>query len=481
MSSPDLAQDVITFGDFHLLRSKRLLMEGGAPLPIGSRALDLLIALVERAGTLVSREELMQVVWPKTHVVDANLTVHIAALRRVLRDGRDGRRYIVNSPGRGYCFVEPVKVGPLTDAVTSELPLHNVPVRLTRLIGRNRLVRDLARQLARERLATLTGPAGIGKSSVADAVAALLIPSYWDGACRVDLAKITDPDRVPDAVAVALGTGVESTDPLGSLVGVLRDKQLLLVLDNGDQVLEGVASLAVALLKAGPAVHVLTTSREPLRTEGEHVHPIAPLTCPPAGRSITRTRAIRFPAVELFVECAATFGSYGFTDADAPFVAEICRKLDGIPLAIELAAGRLDVFGVQALADQVCSDLSLLSGKHRSADARHQSLEAALDWSYALLTAEQAEVFKRLATLVGPFTLDAAAAVASQPSARRMADGMAELVAKSFLLVDLDGTEPRFRMLEMTRKYALQKLAGTGVVAPGTAEASTSPPKLRVV
>lgn len=474
-------QDVITFDDFHLLRSKRLLMEGGAPVPIGSRALDLLIALVERAGALVSKEELMQQVWPETHVVEANLTVHIAALRRVLRDGRDGRRYIVNTPGRGYRFVEPVKVGFLAGAFTSKVPQHNVPVRLTRLIGRDRVNRDLAHHLVRERLVTLTGPAGVGKSSVANAVAKILIPAYRDGAWRVDLATITDPDQVPIAVAAVLGAALGSTNTLSSLVETLRDKQLLLLLDNCDYVLEGTAYLVTALLKAARDVHVLATSREPLRSEGEHVHPLTPLACPPAEPSITYVRALRFSAVELFVERATAFGSDNFTDADARFVAEICRKLDGIPLAIGLAAERLDVFGVQALADQVCGDVSLLSIKCQSADARHHSMEAALDWSYTLLTAEQAQVFRRLAMLVGPFTLDtAAAAVGSRPSVGRMADRIAELAGKSLLLVEFEGAEPRFRMLEMTRKYALRKLAETGEVELASAGANTALPKLRV-
>lgn len=475
------SQCEITFGDFRLLPSKRLLMEGGAPVPIGSRALDLLIIFVERAGNLLSKEELIRQVWPETHVVEGNLTVHIAALRRVLGDGRTGRRYIVNTPGRGYRFVEPVKVGPFTGALAGEVPRHNLPARLTRLIGRDRLVRDLARQLANERLATLTGPAGIGKSSVANAVAKILLPACCDGVRRVDLVTLTDPDHVPAAVAAALDAEVTSTNPLGSLVGALRDKQLLLVLDNCDQFLKGAASLALALLKASRAVHVLATSREPLRTQGEHVHSLAPLACPPADPSITQVRALRFPAFELFVETAATFGNYSFSDADAPFIAQICRKLDGIPLAIELAAGHLDVFSVRSLADQVCTDPSLLSGRQRSADARHESMEAALDWSYALLTAEQAEVFRRLATLAGPFTLDEATAVARQPGSRRTADQLAELAAKSFLIVEIDGAAPRFRMLEMMRKYALRKLAETALVEPGTAGTGPSPPKLRVV
>lgn len=435
-------------------------------MPIGSRALDLLIFLLERAGDLVSKEELMRRVWPETHVVGGNLTVHIAALRRILKDGRDGRRYIVNIPGRGYRFVEPVRAA-LSGRFTSEIPRHNLPSRLTRLIGRDRIVHDFAEQLLRQRLATMTGPAGVGKCSVAHAVAELLVPSCRDGVWRVDLATIADSDGVAGAVLAALGPGAGSSSALGSLAAALRDKQMLLVLGNCDNVLTGAASLAVTLLEAAPAVHVLATSREPMRTEGDHVHALPPLACPPADPSITAAQALGYPAVELFVErAAATLGSYDLVDADAPVVAQICRKLDGIPLAIELAAGRVDVFGLRALAEHVCDDLTLLSGNPRSADARHRSMEAALDSSYALLTAEQAEVFRRLGVLGGPFTLDTASAFASQRSPGRIAEQVAELAAKSLLVTEPDATEPRFRMLETTRKYALRKLAESGELRP---------------
>lgn len=443
------------------------------PVRLGSRAMDLLIALVDRAGTLVSGEQLMREVWPETHVVEGNLTVNMATLRRALRDGKDGRRYIVNTPGRGYYFVEPVKVVSCSGAHTIEVPHHNVPTRLTRLVGRDPMYCDLARQLTRERLATLSGPAGVGKSSAANAAAEILIPAHRDGVWWVDFGADTEPDQVTGAIAAVLGCDAKSSDLLDTLIAFLQDKQLLLVLDNCDRVIEGAASLAITLLKAAPLVRVLTTSREPLRIEGEYVHQVLPLAGPPADHSITQVQALRFPAVELFAERAATFGPYSFTDTEAPLVAEICRKLDGVPLAIELAAEHTDVFTAQAIAELVGKDLSLLSGKRRSNDARHQSMEAALDWSYALLTAEEAEVFRKLAMLACPFTLEAAAAYA-QRKGQRMANILAELTKKSFLIAEFDGVVPRFRMLEMTRKYALQKLAES------TTGATSSPRKLRL-
>jgi len=463
ISPGESGSEEFRFGEFCLVPSKRLLLSEGTPVSVGSRALDLLIVLLGRAGDLVSKEELMRHVWPDTHVVDGNLTVHIAALRRILKDGRDGRRYIVNVPGRGYRFVEPVTIVPLVKESATELPRHNLPSRLTRLIGRDPVIGHLSELLPRQRLATVTGPAGVGKCSVANSVAESLVPAYRDGAWRVDLATVTSSGRVPNAVATALGLDINSTDTLAGLVEALREKQLLLVLGNCDQVLEGAAALAVRLLEATPAVHVLTTSREPLQTEGEHIHRLAPLACPPVDRSLTAVGALKFPAVELFVECAAAMlGSYSLTDADAPVVAGICRKLDGIPLGIDLAAGRVDVLGVRALADRLCDDLILLAAKNRSADPRHQSMKAALDWSYALLSADQASVFRQIGMVVSPFTPGMAAALERDPDPERMANRLGELAAKSLLIAELDGAEPRFRMLEIVRKYALRKLAELG-------------------
>jgi predicted ATPase len=343
---------------------------------------------------------------------------------------------------------------------------HNLPLRLTRLVGRDAVVEEIIEQLSRRRLATVTGPGGIGKSSVANIVAELLVPNYRDGVWLVDLSALASPGLVAASVADVLNIEGRAGDHLGSIIRPLRQKQLLLVLDNCDQVIDGAAAIAVALLKAAPDIHVLATSREALGVEGEYAHKLSPLPWPPSDTMLTADQALRFPAVELFVERAAeTLGSYSLSDADAPFVAEICRRLDGIPLAIEFGAARLDAFGVRALAGHVCDHLSLLAGHHRSAAARHQTMHAAVDWSYELLTDEQQQTFQRLGILVGGFSLHAAAAVADDSDSegrRSVINAVAELVRKSLLTVEIDAPEPQFRLLEPTRSYALQKLEESG-------------------
>jgi DNA-binding winged helix-turn-helix (wHTH) protein len=215
------------FGDFRLFPAKRLLLEGGRPVPVGSQALDLLILLLERAGELASKEELMRSVWPETHVAEGNLTVHVAPLRRILKDGRNGRRFIINIPGRGYRFVEPVRTTPTAGAFTCAVPRHKVPSRLTRLVGRDAIIREFSEHLPQQRLATITGPPGVGKCSVAHAVAEVLVSKFRDGVWQVDLVTITKAEQVPRAVAVALAPNTGLTNPSDNLVEMLQGKAAL--------------------------------------------------------------------------------------------------------------------------------------------------------------------------------------------------------------------------------------------------------------
>ena len=335
------AARTFSFGPFHLIPTQRLLLEAGKPLRLGSRALDILIALVERHGELLSKEELMARVWPKMFVEPSNLTVHVAALRRVLGDGRNGNRYLVNIPGRGYRFVAPVRVA---DEAMPSLPqlqpivasgANNLPAQITRLVGRAEALRTLAAQLSEQRFITIVGPGGIGKTSVALAVAEAVAGSYEHGVWIVDLAHLSDPSLVPDALA----SEALSDDPLPSLVESIRSKQMLLVLDNCAHLVEAAASLAGRILRGAPGVRILATSREPLRVEGEHRHRLSPLDVPPASVPLTAAEALRFSAIELFVQrAAAKLDGFELNDSDASIVADLCRKLDGLPLAIEFAA-----------------------------------------------------------------------------------------------------------------------------------------------
>ena len=459
----------ICFGSFRLLLGQRLLLEGNKPLRLGSRALDILIALVERPGDLVSKEELIARVWPNTFVEPANLTVHIAALRRALGDGRRGNRYIVNVPGRGYCFVAPVnmseKLRPLSLELLAVEHAHNLPATNTRLIGRENVVAGLSARFSRDRFLTIVGPGGIGKTSVALAVAEELLANYKHGIWLIDLALVGNPVLVPTALASALGLEVRAENFLPRLIANLWDKQMLLVLDNCEHVIAAAAALAAEVLRGAPGVHVLATSREPFRVEGEWVYRLPPLQSPPVATGISAEEALRFPAVQLFVErTAAALGDYVLSDADAPIVADICLKLDGIPLALEFAAARVNCFGIGGLAARLEDRLSLLINGRRTALPRQQTMRATLDWSYGLLTNAQQMILRRLSIFPGEFTLRAAGAVIPDDtySSSEIIDQVTELIAKSLVAAEMGDVEPRLRLLETTRVYALAKLVESG-------------------
>ncbi len=463
------SERAISFGPFRLVPTQRLLLEDDNPVRVGSRAFDVLAALVERPGELVGKEELMARVWRGTFVEEGNLKFQVGALRRVLGDGRAGRRYIATSPGQGYRFVAPVSVAEAPAAAA--LPAaptrqnHNLPQQLTRLIGRADAVSRIAARLRRHRLLSIVGPGGIGKTSVAIAVAEASVNTYEHGVWFVDLAPLADARLVPSAVAQVLGFDIRSDDPVPGLVGALRDRRLVLVLDNCEHVIEAAAALAVAILRGAADVHILATSREPLRAEGEYVQRLPPLSSGFPSDHLGAAEALAFPAVELFVERAAErLGEFELTDENAPIVAEICRKLDGIPLAIELAAARVETFGVRGLAARLDDRIRLLTSGRRSGPPRHRTLRAALDWSYDVLSEPERAVLRRLGIFMGGFTLDAACAVVADPGLLKgdVIDVVAELVEKSLAVVETTETEPRLRLLETTRAYALERLAESG-------------------
>jgi predicted ATPase/DNA-binding winged helix-turn-helix (wHTH) protein len=463
------ADDTFVFGPFRLLPARQLLLEGEKTLRVGSRALEILKVLVEHAGTLVSKEDLVARVWPGTFVEEGNLRVHMAALRRVLGDGQSGNRYIATIPGRGYRFVAPVSI--LAGPQPPEPPRgaaeisHNLPVSLTRIVGRSDIVAALAEQLPTRRFITLAGPGGIGKTTVALAVADELSQNYRDGVWFVDFASIVDAALVPSALASVLGVAIRSDNPVPGLLAYVKDKQMLLVLDSCERVIDAAAALAEQVFQRAPGVHILTTSRESLRAEGERVQRLLPLEVPPASTKITADEAMSFSAIQLFVE-RATANTDGFrlTDADSPIVAEICRRLDGIALAIELAAGRIDVLGLQGLAAHLDDRFRLLTRGRRTALPRHQTLSATLDWSYELLSPLERTVLRRLAVFAGAFTLPAASTVASSGDVTTsdVADCVANLVAKSLVTADFSGTTVTYRLFETMRAYALEKLTASG-------------------
>jgi predicted ATPase/DNA-binding winged helix-turn-helix (wHTH) protein len=460
---------VISFGQFRLYPTQRKLLEADKPVRIGSRALDILIMLVERPGQLLSRDELMAQVWPGTCVEPTNLTVQLSALRRVLGDGREGVRYLVNIPGRGYRFVAPVSRGEDDSFVRAERVVpqgkHNLPTQITRLVGRAKTVAMLAGQLAHDRLLTIVGPGGIGKTSVALAVAERTVSNYEHGIWLVDLAGLSDSDEVASVVATAVGLESSSDTPLAALVESLRGKDMLLLFDNCEHVVDTAATVAVSILRNAPEVRILATGREPLRAEGERRHQLPPLEVPSRSVLLSATEALRFSAVELFIDrAAAKLNGFELNDRDVPIVVDLCRKLDGNALAIELAAGRIDTFGLRGLSTRLDGGLQRLTGGYRTALPRHQTLRAMLDWSFDWLLVPERIVLSRLAIFNGEFTLEAASAVASSEDipAFDVADLVAGLVTKSLVAADICGNEPQYRLLEITRAYAREKLHESG-------------------
>jgi predicted ATPase/DNA-binding winged helix-turn-helix (wHTH) protein len=461
---------IVSFGPFRLFAAERLLKKDDEPVFLGGRSLDVLITLVERAGEVVTRKELISRVWPDVTVEEAYLRGQITGLRKALGDGRRDARYIVNVPGRGYSFVAPVshfttRSSPPSIETTVRLPLANMPARLRRMVGRDDTVHVLSTQLMMSRFVSVIGPGGMGKTTVAVAVAHALLSGFGDAVFFVDLAPISDPQLVPTTVALALGFMWQTQDPLANLLAFVSDKKILLVLDNCEHVIDVAATLAERVVNEAPQAHVIATSREALRAEGEHVYQLRALDCPPEDAALTATDVLLYPAAQLFME-GATAGGYGseLSDNDGQAVARICRRLDGIPLAIELAASRTASHGIAGIEALLQNRFGLLWQGRGTALPRHRTLRAILDWSHDLLDEAERRLLRRLAVFAGGFTLEASAAVMGDPeSLPTLADSISNLTAKSLVTWD-PASVGRWRLLETIRSYALEKLAESGEV-----------------
>jgi predicted ATPase len=457
------AADGSSFGPFHLVASERLLTKEGAPIALGSRALDILIVLISTPNEIVSKKELMSRVWPDVIVEEGSLRFHMASLRKALGDGKDGARYITTLPGRGYCFVGPVsRPGSRrgdTPVVAANFPHANLPNRLSRMVGRDHDVLKLSAQLNASRFVTIVGTGGVGKTTVAIAVGHHLIEAFAGALLFVDLGMLGDPDLVTTAMASMLGLSVQSDDATPNLVAYLRNKRILLILDTCEHLVEAVATLAASIIDAAPQVHILATSREALRVESEHVYRLDALACPPDDPGLTAAFVQTFPAIQLFVERAVASGAHlDLNDAEASIVAGICRKLDGVALAIELAARRVESYGLSQTAALLDQRLTLLWLGSRTAPLRQKTLRATLDWSFGLLTELERVVLRRLAAFVGHFTLDAALEVVISATLDRSTvfSAMDNLVAKSIVATSPIGAMMRYRLLDTTRAYVLE-------------------------
>lgn len=341
------APRTFAFGPFVLSPDRQLLRQDGAPVRIGGRALDILAALVERPGEVVGKRELMARAWPHTVVEEENLKVNMVALRRALGDEAGAARYIATVTGRGYRFIAPVQTeespGLMPDSPTAASHGVKLPTETAQIFGRAEAIAGIHRDLLASRVVSVVGAGGIGKTTVAIAAAHAMALELAEGAAFVDLASLGDPQFVPAAIASALGLGAMGGDPLSTVVHALKQQQKLLLVDNCEHLLPAVAAAADRLARQLDGLHILSTSREPLRIRGERVHRLRGLECDPRENSTT-DEARSFPAFELFATRAAERAQYRLTDADVPAVAEICRRLDGNALAIELAATQTAAF-----------------------------------------------------------------------------------------------------------------------------------------
>jgi predicted ATPase len=423
--------------------------------------MDILLILLAHAGEVVSKQQLMAGVWPDSVVEDINLRVHMAALRKALGDGQNGQRYIVTVAQRGYSFVAPILLDSLEQKPAVAVARHNLPLRRTRMIGRQPVVDHLIAQLPRRRCITLVGPGGIGKTTVALRVAEQLIGQYRDGIRLVDLAPIAEPALIGTHLAALLDLSAPDGDAQGCLVDGLRERQMLLVIDNCEHLIDAIASLSEQILRGAPKVHILATSRESLRAEGEFVLRLESLECPSMSTSMAPSEALSFAALQLFVERAtAARESFELSPAQLPQAIEICQRLDGIPLALELAAAQVSELGMDGLLKQLRKGLPPLSaGQHSSAE-RHLTLRATMDWSFNLLNACEQTCLRRLGIFRGSFTLASAAAVVigQQIDPGAVFSAVTQLVAKSLLSVEVGDEDVFYRLLDTTRHYALEKL-----------------------
>ena len=463
-----LARQITTqsyaFGPFRLVPERQLLLRDGQPVRIGGRALDILTVLVEQAGETVGKRELIARVWPSVLVEESNLKVNMNALRRALGEEIGSPQYIATVIGRGYRFVQPVEILRLPDWATvpraTSPANHNLPTSTTRIVGRQSAIEAIGLELREVPLVSIVGPGGIGKTTVALAVAEQSLGVPRDGTWLVDLSTLTDPGLVANAIAVVIGLTAHSANMLEALTQYVRDKDMLLVLDSCEHVIDAAAACVERIIGSSGNVRVLTTSREPLRLKGERVRRLPGLAVPEPTSALSASAALSFPAVQLFVDRAMDRDeTFTLCDADASATAEICRRLDGLALAIELAATHVDTLGVSGLLGALDDRFRLLDSR-RGGPERHRTLMATIDWSYALLSEAEQALMRKLSVFAGAFSLEAAFAVASDHRLDRSAviAGLSGLVAKSLVAAEFHDAETEYRQLDSTRAYAMEKL-----------------------
>jgi len=460
---------IYRFDRFELSPATRQVFIDKQPAPLGARAFDTLLALVERRDRVVTKNELLDIVWPGLVVEENNLQVQVSALRKLL-----GPRAIATIPGRGYRFSAELDLagdGKPDDAAREPAPAAaqsgkspaaagNMPGELPLLFGRDAELAALWSLIDAHRLVTVVGAGGIGKSRLAQAAAHAAMKRWPDGVWMVELAGLSDPALLPNAVAQALHVTLPGHDSAqDELVAALAQRKLLLVLDNCEHLLDAVAALVQSIVRDALQVTLLATSQEPLHAVGEQQFRLVPLAIPVS--TTTASDAREFGALALFeARVRAAEPRFALSDENLPLVIDICRQLDGLPLAIELAAARVSTLGLRPVRDKLDARFKLLTGGARTTLRRHQTLRAALEWSHMLLNDAERAVFRRLGVFAGGFTIATAQTVAADGEIDEWAvlDHLSALVDKSLVVADT-GDAPRYRLLESARAFALEQLA----------------------
>ncbi|POF28083.1 ATP-binding protein [Roseibium marinum] len=463
---------VAKFGSFELIVAQRLLTRHGSHVPVGSRGMEILIALVENHGQVLSRDTLMERGWPGLTVEETNLRFQMSLLRKALGDGQGNQQYIQNVVGRGYCLVAPVdwhESGENAEAADKTARNGGKGIRQSRLpampgcfIGRDDDARKLVELVETSRLVSIVATGGMGKTTVALATAHRLADRFEGRVHFFDLSPVVDSSSVAGIISSGLGLPPQGGDILSVVAGHLADAHALLILDNCEHLSEAVVSVCERIVEAAPQVHLLATTREPLRALGEHVFRLAPLAIPGKEEPVTAERALASSAVELFMDRAAAGGHREpLTDRDAKIVVDVCRQLDGIALAIELVASRVSTYGIRGIADLLDERINLHWSGQRSAVPRHQTLGAMIDWSFGLLSDTGKRILVRLAIFDGPFTMKAAQAVVQDAKTGLFEVGsqLAGLVEKSLVFTASTASPVQFKLLETTQSYVSAKLS----------------------
>jgi predicted ATPase/DNA-binding winged helix-turn-helix (wHTH) protein len=453
-SSEPISEECYEFASFRLYPKQRTLLVGADRVEIGGRALDLLRLLVSRAGEVVSLGDLMRIVWPNITVEEANIRVQMGIIRKVLSQCDGAKRAIDTIPLRGYCFVLPVRHHPNGIELDSPRSQRHfvLPILPNLTVGRDDAVQTVEAVLDKRRLATITGPGGIGKTTVAIATAKRYATNFRGMISFVDLSHVTSGAGAARVIAEALQLA-PCHDALDAVCEHLRFREALLILDTCEHIVEPIAMLAEVLLSRCNDLKLLVTSREALRATGEWTHRLPSLTFPADKELIEEKDIANFSAIALFVERVQSSMRFEPHSQDLPIIVEICRRLDGIPLALEFAAARVADLGLRKIAGHLNNCFAILTRGRRTALPRHRTLAAAFDWSYGLLSKEEQFVLSRLATLSGPFTAERAIAGCVDAGCERPSEAFYGLYDKSLLTVEMTNKGPMFRLLDTTRAY----------------------------